>query len=284
MSLKTVLVHLETEAAAVSVAKTALNLAKSFSAHLIGLHVVPDAFISAAVPPEVVGELLEAQREANRAAGKRVADSFAQVIAGQDVSSEWRLIEAHFEPVATVAMRHGREADLVVLAQPDQSINLIDGIGATEEVMLGLGRPALIVPSQSQLQTVGKRILLAWNGSRESARAVFDSLPMLKKAENVRILTAGPDKGGLWAGTDGDPAPAAGIAAALARHGVKCEIARAAAPSSDVAHDLLSETQSAGCDLLVMGGYGHWRLREIVFGGATKGVLKNAKVPVLMSH
>ena len=284
MPFKTILVHLDTEAHAATLTTAAIAVARTFSAHLIGLHVIADAFISSAVPPEVVGELMEAQRQANQAAGKRIAETFDKTIAGQDVSFSWLSVEAHFETAASVVMRHGHAADLVILGQSDKTINLIDGIAATEEVMLGVGRPVLVVPIKTSVSTVGKRVLLGWNGSRESARAAFDALPFLEQAESVHVFAAGQATGSLWGSLQEDTAPTAGIEATLARHGVRSTLVNATASSADVASTLLAEARTANCDLIVMGGYGHWRLREIVFGGATHGVLEHTTIPVFMSH
>ena len=284
MPFKTILVHLDTEADALEITKSAIAVAKAFSAHLIGMHVMPDAYISAAAPPEVAGELIEAQRQANQAAGKRISEIFGKAIAGAGVSFEWRLAEAHLETAASVVIRHGRMAELVILGQPDKSINLIDGIAITEEVMLSVGRPVLIVPAKASLATIGTRVLLGWNGSRESARATFDAMPFLEGAKSVRILAAGQVAGKLWGSLAGDAAPTAGIEAALTRQGVHCEVTAATASATGVASSLLALAKEHACDLIVMGGYGHWRLREIVFGGATRGVLEATTIPVLMSH
>ncbi len=284
MAFKTILVQLDIEAHALNLTKAAIAVAKAHSAHLIGLHVVPDAFISASVPPEVVGELIEAQRQANQAAGKRIAEIFDRAIAEAGVSFERRTHEAHLETAANVVLRHGHSADLVILGQPDKSINLIDGIALTEEVMLGLGRPVLIVPTKPMPSTIGTRVLLGWNGSRESARAAFDAMPFLEAAKSVRVLAAGQATGSLWGSLAEDTASTTGIEAALARYGVRCTVATATASGAEVAGALLAHAKEHACDLIVMGGYGHWRVREIVFGGATRGVLEATTIPVLMSH
>ena len=284
MPIKTILAHIDTEAHAEALTKTAIAVAKSFSAQLIGLHVVPDAFVSSMVPPEVVGELMEAQRKANQATAKRVAEIFDKTVAGSGVGFEWRLVEARIESAASIVMRIGRSADLVVLGQTDKTINLIDGIAATEEIMLGIGRPVLIVPRTVALTSVGSNVLLAWNGRREAARATFDALPFLQKAESVRIFAAGQATGSLWGSLADDTAPTADLEEALARHGVRSKIVNATATGAEVADKLLADAKGHACDLIVMGGYGHWRVREIVFGGATHSVLEQTTIPVLMSH
>jgi nucleotide-binding universal stress UspA family protein len=236
------------------------------------------------VPPEVVGELMEAQRQANQAIAKRITAIFNKTLTGSGVSFEWRTIEAHLETAASIVMRLGRSADLVVLGQSDKTINLIDGIATTEEVMLGIGRPVLVVPGGAAVTTLGKRVLVAWNGGRESARAAFDALPFMERAEDVRIFTAGRAAGKLWGSLAENTAPTADLEEALVRHGIRCKVLNVTASGSEVADKLMAEAKAQGSDLIVMGGYGHWRVREIVFGGATRGVLEHASVPVFMSH
>jgi len=284
MTIKTILVLLETEAQSEALTKSAIVAAKTFPAHLIGLHVVPDAFISSAVPPEVVGELMEAQRQANQAAAKRITGIFNRIAEASGAGFEWRTVEAHLETTASIVMRIGRSADLIVLGQPDKTINLIEGIAASEEIMLGIGRPVLMAPGKAAAATLGKRVLLAWNGSREAARATFDALPFLQMAEDVRIFAAGKAAGTLWGSLAEDTAPTADLAQALARHGVRCTVANVTASGGEVADKLMAEATQHRSDLIVMGGYGHWRVREIVFGGATRGVLEHASIPVFMSH
>lgn len=284
MTIKTILVHLDTEAQALALTQAAIGLAKTFSAHVIGLHVLPNPFISAAVPADVVGELIEAQRQANEAAAKSIGETFQTAMAPSGVSFEWAKDEALSETTASLVIRHGNTADLVVVGQPDRTINLIDGIATSEESMLGLGRPVLFVPNKPGVPSTGKRVLLAWNGSREAARAAFDALPFLKKAEDVQIFTAGSPGSGFWGSLRDEAAPTAGIAAALSRHGVKATLFNAKAAPSEVGTALLAEAKERSCDLIVMGGYGHWRVREIVFGGATRAILEQTTIPVLMSH
>lgn len=283
MPIKTILVLLTSEERAGALTTSAIAVAKRFEAHLVGLHVVPNAFVSAAAPMEATGELIEAQRQAYEAAAKRIEAAFNGAVAGSNVPFEWRKVEAHFEVPANIAMRYGRLADLVIVGQPENGVNVIDGMAMTEEVLLGLGRPVLILPNGPALADIGKHILLAWNGSKESARATFDAMPFLKLAESVRILSAQPPKR-RWGGQQDDIATATGLATVLERHGVRCSLAQATATTHQVGNVLLAEAKANGCDMIVMGGYGHWRINEIVFGGATRAMLDQAGLPVLMSH
>jgi nucleotide-binding universal stress UspA family protein len=123
-------------------------------------------------------------------------------------------------------------------------------------------------------------VLVAWNARREAARAVFDALPLLQRAKEVKVVWVNPQSEGELA----RDVPAADICTALARHGVKCEATQAVQPHSNVGRTLLMQAKDYGADLLVMGCYGHSRLREFVLGGASEYVLRHMTVPVLMSH
>ena len=283
MPTKTILVYFGNETQVVGLTKAAVAVARDFGAHVVGLHVVPGAFIPSGGLYEMTGELIEAQRQANAAAGNRVAEAFGKAIANEGVPFEWRSFIADFEPVAAIVMRQGRETDLVVLGQPTNAITLIDGVATSEEVMLGLGRPVLIIPERDGRGGIGKRVLLTWNASRESARAVFDALPFLQKAESVRLLAAKPVDGSSG-GPGTDVSHKLGILASLERHGVRCRFVEATPADADATASILAQAKEHDCDLIVMGGYGHWRIREIVFGWATRGVLNQATIPVLMSH
>jgi nucleotide-binding universal stress UspA family protein len=136
----------------------------------------------------------------------------------------------------------------------------------------------LFVPYTGRFRDIGKRVLVAWNASREAARAVSDALPILAQAQSVEVVAFDPD------GADHGEVAGADIALFLARHGVKASAARQSAPDIDVGSQILSRVADSNADLLVMGGYGHSRLRELALGGATRTVLDSMTLPVLMAH
>jgi nucleotide-binding universal stress UspA family protein len=182
-------------------------------------------------------------------------------------------------PVARKVAEHARVADLVVIGQADPEWAVSVMTEGPEELVLGCGRPVLVVPSRGDFADVGGCIVVAWNGRREAARAAFDALPLLQKAESVRVLWISPDDSGA-----ADDVPAADLATALARHNVRCEAAETARLEAGVGETLLAAVRDARADLLVMGCYGHSRFRELILGGATRHVLNTMTVPVLMSH
>jgi len=284
MPIKSLLVHLATEAQAGDLMGIAASIAETSTAHLTALHVVPDAFIPAAVPPEVVGELIESQREANAATATKIEQRYKVAAGGLRVPVELRKVEAHQESVADVVIRNGRPMDLIVLGQSQYKLDVFSGIDTSEEIMLRAGRPVLMVPLKGHNGPIGKRILIAWKDTKEAARAVFDAMPFLTEADAVYILTIKQPAGRGKAAAASKSIPAADLAASLAHHEVPCEIVEKSGPDSTVGEEILAEVKARRCDLVVMGGYGHSRLREVIFGGTTHNLFETMPVPVLMSH
>ena len=180
--------------------------------------------------------------------------------------------------VAEVVALHARYADLVVLGQPDSENGGEVDAQVPEDVVLSAGRPALVVPYIGAGEEIGKRVLIAWDGGREAARAVNDALPLLENAEFVAVLVVNPSQG-----AHGEE-PGADIALHLARHGIAVEAQHIEVRDLSTGNALLSRLADEAIDLLVMGAYGHSRLREMVLGGMTREVFQQMTVPVLMSH
>jgi nucleotide-binding universal stress UspA family protein len=203
---------------------------------------------------------------------------FEAAVSGRSLTSEWREEDAAGSTVADVAVRHARTADLIVAAQRDPHWSGSTWLDVADRLALEAGRPVLIVPNEGVHSGIGSRVVVAWNGRREATRAAFDALPLLRKAKEVKVFWIDPRSEGEDAG-----ALAADLCLALARHGISCE-AVGAASDSNVGATLLSRAIEYRADLLVMGCYGHSRLSELVFGGATRHILRHMTIPVLMSH
>lgn len=280
MPCKTILVHVNDERRAGSVIDVAAHIADRHEAHLIGLFVIPSGLLSPAT--HYGGRLIESARVRFREEAHRIGTSFEAATKGRAIVAEWRIVEPsrwHPEPAEAI-IDQGRTADLVVASQadPDWDFSLL--LDVPDRLAVESGRPTLIVPHAGRYPTCGQRILVAWNGRREAVRAVFDALPLLERASAVRIISADArtDQEGSGSVT------ASELAATLARHGVKCEVAKSITGDISVGDDLLNRASDFGADLLVMGCYGHSRLREFVFGGASRNVLGHMTLPVLMSH
>ena len=185
-----------------------------------------------------------------------------------------------YAEVADALATNPRYADLVILGQLDPDDPVTGPRYLPEQVILGCGRPALVIPYIGAAASIGERVVIAWDASREAARAVNDALPLLERARAVRVVTINPRQGPFGHGEE--PAPDIGLH--LARHDIKTEVERVVSRDIDVANTILSQLANEGADLLVMGAYGHSRLREYVLGGVTRTILAEMTVPVLMSH
>ncbi len=280
MTYKTILVYLNDERRAGQLLDVAVNIADRHGAHLIGLYVVPSGLYGS--PTHVGGRFIESGRQSFRSEGQRIGDTFEKATRGRSLVAEWRVVEPpqdHPGP-GEVVLDNARVADLVIVGQADDAWEYGVLLDFPERIVLESGRPTLVVPHAGRFPKCGSRVLLAWNGQREAARAAFDALPLLETAEAVRILAVD------WSGEDAGRSrgPLAEIAAALARHSVKCETTQSVAPDTEVGDDLLNRAADFGADLIVMGCYGHSRLRELVLGGASRSILQHMTMPVLMAH
>jgi nucleotide-binding universal stress UspA family protein len=193
------------------------------------------------------------------------------------------LLAAEAAFASRVAASLGRSADLVVIGQQTSASTHLDAL-LLQGALMGSGRPCLVLPAWPAPRRLGGRAVIAWKGTPEAARAVRDSLPLLQKAERVRIFAAGEEPGMEGEGADG----LTRLAGYLTMHGVVVEPPALTAPpdelTSTAGDAILAEVEGFGADLLVMGGFGHSRWSEVVFGGATVKVLREANCAVLMSH
>lgn len=279
MKLCEILVHLDQSPRAQSRLDIAASLARQHGAHLTALQVIDVAVPVMAMADgggggAVIAELMEQMRQSALAAGVKLKAAFEAALAREGILGEWRQVEGSTPEILAL---HGRYADLLVLGQDDPES---DSAGLLETVLFDSGRPVLAIPFVGNFNSIGKRVLVGWNASREATRALHDALPLIAKAENTTVFLANPKRG---LGAHGEE-PGADIARHLARHGLKVEVAKAVA--EDVADSalLLNHASDMGADLLVMGAYGHSRLREFILGGVTRSLLREMTIPVLLSH
>lgn len=273
MALKNVLVHMTETAQSELRLETAVALCVAHDAHLTGLIVralpVMPAYSIGPIP-DMVLEPFEAQQDAMIAKARAVFDDVVKR-AGWTERSSCMQVEGN---VTDIVGLHARYADLTVTGQdvPDEDQWEI----STVDLIMRSGRPVLVTPHGVQNKPVGKNVVIAWNASREAARAVADAMPILEAADSVEILTVTKESDENVPGVD--------IAQHLAHHGITVDLKRLGASSADAGEALLNYIENGNADLLVMGAYGHSRLREFVFGGTTRHILQAMSVPVLISH
>ena len=276
MPYRTILVYLNDQRRVEKMLQPAICLARRYSAHLIGLHVYPGV----PAPPiplpgskYVAGTVLASERKESDA----IAAVFSEMTANQPFVSEWRTFTAPLFESPMLVMEHARCTDLIIAGQVDPTWDFSLMLDFPERLALESGRPVLVVPHDGHYRELGRNAVIAWKPAREAARATFDALPLLKDAERVQILEVKPSAG-ITVEQD------TSIAASLGRHGIKPILQSAIKPDSRVGEEILSRVAHEGADLLVMGAYGHSRLREYVLGGATRYIARHMTVPTLWSH
>jgi nucleotide-binding universal stress UspA family protein len=218
----------------------------------------------------------EADTQAAEAA-ERIETAFRERLRSTDLHGDWQVASGKVSETLVCKARH---ADLVILGQVDPAHPPPAGRQLVEDVLMTSGRPILVIPYIGRFDTFGTNILVGWNNSREAARAMNDAIPLLAKAASVTILEANP----IGRKLASDDATSADITRHLARHGISAKTARTSTDRMSASDALLSYAADVSADLLVVGGYGHSRLRELILGGVTRELLQHMTLPVLMAH
>lgn len=278
MTPKTIAVHVDGENAESPEIAYALGLARAFDAHVDGIVVSAEYAMTPIVMADIPVFVLDEQRQRAAEAAKRAAEKFRT--AAVEVEHDVSILTQNPDGLGDAFAERTRSADLVVVGQRDPDRGDILASLLIEAALFGSGRPVLIVPYiGSSAEPPPKRPIIAWDGGAPAARAAHDALPLLRGAESVEIVTVDGD-------TDAQRVENSGMAleTALTRHGLKARFHVIPSGGIDAANALLSHASDAGADILVMGGYGHSRLREFVLGGATRELLASMTLPVLMAH
>jgi nucleotide-binding universal stress UspA family protein len=280
MSYKDLIVHLDDTRCCRKRIDAAVRLAGEHGGHLIGVYPIVEIpllnYIREQIPPDIQASM---DAEA-KALAEAALKSFREAAERGGVAYEARTDHALITTLARVVSMHARYADLAVLGQVDPDEPPYVGIDLPEEVILASGRPVLVVPHDWAPGSLGERVVIAWDASREAARAVSDALPILEQAASVLVVSINPKSTPLGHGE----VPGADLALHLARHGVEVEVQSVETDRMEIGDALLSFAADRGRDLLVMGAYAHSRVRELVLGGATRTILKSMTLPVLMAH
>lgn len=255
----------------------AISVAAAFGAHIAGIGFIYEPVIPGSMLGGIPTDLIEVQREENSRAAKEAIARFETAAKAAGVSAETRTVDASVAGAADLFGRIARRFDIAVVGQARREQ------GASEELLIegalfGSGRPVIIVPYIQKQGLKLERIIVCWDGSRPAARAIADAMPLLRRAKAIEIVvvTGERDKSGEITGTN--------MRRHLARHGINVDIKRITGAGADVPNTILSHAADSATDFMVLGGYGHSRLREFILGGVTRSILRTMTVPVLMSH
>jgi nucleotide-binding universal stress UspA family protein len=255
----------------------AISVAVAFDAHLAGIAFLYDPIVPVSGAGYIPAEVIETQERDNETATRAALDRFATASARAGVTAEPLTLSASFGGVGEQFGRIARRFDLSIVGQAEPETSAVEEIIA-ESALFESGRPVIIVPYIQKAPLKLDRVMLCWDGSRAAARAIADAMPLLHRAGRVEVVIVANERGKQ------DEIEGADMGAHLARHGLDVEVKRIALGGIDVADVILSHAADASSDFIVMGGYGHSRLREFVLGGVTRSILRSMTVPVLMSH
>lgn len=276
MEYRSILVHLDESQHALTRLDVALHVAKRHGAHVSALFAPAVPEHSAAYALILDGEYwAQCQRE-HEDHRRALEHRFFSRLAEARLKGAWRTAShAQHE-----LLKRARFADLIVLGQSDpDDVDASLSSRLQARVVLSAGRPVLLVPYVGGFRTVGERVMVAWDAGQSAARALHDALPFMRLAQRTELVTFTP------AHKNSDRVPGADIGLVLARHGLEMQVTELHPPPTlQVGDALLSHASQTGCDLIVMGAYGHARWKELLLGGVTQTVLGSMSVPVLMSH
>jgi nucleotide-binding universal stress UspA family protein len=275
--IKDILVNLSIGEKAGTAGEYAVSVAATFDAHLAGIAFLYDPIVPVSGAGYIPAEVIETQEQENEALTKAAVDRFVAASKRAGVTAEPLTLSASFSGVGDQFGRLARRFDLSIVGQSEPEASPAEEIIA-EAALFESGRPVIVVPYIQKAPLKLDRVMVCWDGSRAATRAVADSMPLLERSGRVEIVIVTNERGKQ------DEIEGADMGAHLARHGLNVEVKRTALGDIDVADVILSYAADSGTDFIVMGGYGHSRLREFVLGGVTRSIFRSMTVPVLMSH
>jgi nucleotide-binding universal stress UspA family protein len=276
--IKDIVLHLSADAKHDAAVKYAVSVAEAFGANLAAVTfayeaVLPATLMGGGLPVDFINEQRALAEEAANAAMTRLKEMARRT----GVAVEARLETTSLAGAADIFGHFARRFDLSIVGQVNPDV-----VGPQELIieaaLFRSGRPAVVVPYIQKTGLTLNRVLVCWDGGRQAARAIADALPFLHRAKAVEVVVVATKP------LRSDDSPGADIARHLAHHDLNVDLKRLVTGGSDVANTILSYAADVSADFVVMGGYGHSRLREFILGGATRGVLSSMTIPTLMSH
>ena len=274
--IKDIVVNLNVGATASPASDFAISVAAAFNAHLTGITFLHNPVVPVSSVGHVPAEVVVAQQD-YRAAIRAVRERFAAASARAGVTANPLTLSASLVGVGEQFGQIARRFDLAVVGQAEPETDAVDRI-IVEAVLFDSGRPVICVPYIQKAPLKLDRVMVCWDGGRAAARTIGDAMPLLQRAGRVEVVIVTNESGKQ------DQIEGADIGTHLARHGLNVEVKRIPLGDIDVAAMLLSHAADEGVDFIVMGGYGHSRLREFLLGGVTRSILRSMTAPVLMSH
>lgn len=275
--IKDIVVNLSVTEGGSPTADYAVSVAGALDAHIAGIAFVYDPIVPVSGSGYIPAEVIETQQADNEAGAKAAIDRFAEATRRAGVAAEPLTISASLAGAGAQFGRIARRFDLAIVGQANPQASSVEDIIA-ETTLFESGRPMILVPYIQKAPLKLDNVMVCWDGSRPAARAVGDAMPLLAKAGRVEIVIVGSERGKQ------DEIEGADMGQHLARHALKVEVHRISGGTIDVADALLSHAADSGTDFMVMGGYGHSRLREFVLGGVTHTIFRSLTLPVLLSH
>ncbi|HEY7297031.1 MAG TPA: universal stress protein [Xanthobacteraceae bacterium] len=254
----------------------AISLAREFGAHLAAVAFAYEPIPATTLIDDAPGEWFDELREQAEKSANSAVERFNAAVRGSGILAEARALTTTLTGAADLFGRIARRFDLSLIQQAEPGKDSADPL-VIEAALFDSGRPVLVVPYINQGGARFDRILVCWDGSRGAARAIGDAMPFIERSKAVEIVIVGDRP-------KSREIPGADIAQNLARHGAKAEVREIVAPDMDAGNVILSHAADSSADLMVMGGYGHSRLREFVLGGVTRTILSSMTLPTLISH
>ncbi len=275
--IKDIVVNLSVSQEVGTAGDYAVSVASAFRAHLTGIAFVYDPVVPVSGTGYIPAEIIETQQADNETAAKAAIARFSAATKREGLSAEPLTVTASLAGAGDQFARVARRFDLAIVDQSRPETSSMEEVIA-EATLFGSGRPMIVVPYIQKGPLKLDNVMVCWDGSRQAARAIADAMPLLVKAGSVEIVIIANERGKQ------DEIEGADMGEHLARHGLKIDVNRIAGGNIDVADALLSHAADSGTDFMVMGGYGHSRLREFVLGGVTHTILRSMTVPALLSH
>ena len=275
--IKDIVVNLSVGEKAGPAGDYAISVAAAFDAHLAGVAFLYDPIMPVSGAGYIPADVIATQERDSQEATRSALDRFTAACRRAGIAAEPLTLSSSFAGVGEQFGRIARRFDLSIVGQAEPETSEVEEIVA-ESALFESGRPLILVPYIQKAPLKLDRVMVCWDGGRAAARAIADAMPLLRRAGHVDVVMVTDERGKR------EQIEGADMGAHLARHGLNVEVTRTALGDIDVADVILSRAADMSTDFIVMGGYGHSRLREFVLGGVTRSILRSMTVPVLMSH